>query len=98
MAVKQFSADAVWNVGLEAQCDVGYRTLAYSGSLGGGTLQISTQVADGGDIIPLADAKLTAAKLDGNGDVVRQMTFSSSGNIFVTLTGSTTPTAKVSVQ
>ncbi|MCJ9696921.1 hypothetical protein MOV76_35755 [Rhizobium sp. PRIMUS64] len=97
MAVRQFSGDFDWNVGLEAQCDVGYRTLAYSGSLGGGTLQLFTQVQDG-DMIPLADAKLTAAKVDGNGDVVRQMTFSSSGNIMVRLTGSTAPTAKVSVQ
>lgn len=98
MAVKTFSADAEWNVGLEAQCDVGYRTLAYSGSLGGGTLEIFTQVQDGGDLIALADAKLTTGTLDDNGQIVRQMTFSSSGNIWVKLTGSTAPTAKVSVQ
>ncbi|MBY2992504.1 hypothetical protein HF272_13800 [Rhizobium leguminosarum] len=97
MAVKQFSADYDWNVGLEAQCRAGYRTVAYSGSLGGGTLQLLTQVQDG-DLIALADAKLTAATVDDNGDVVRQMTFSSSGNVWVRLSGSTAPTAKVSVQ
>lgn len=97
MAVKQFSGNEEWNVGLEAQCDVGYRTLSYSGELGGGTLQILTQIRDG-DKVPLADAKLTVAKVDDNGDVIRQIVFRSSGNIWVRLTGSTTPTAKVMVQ
>lgn len=97
MPVKSFTADAEWNVGLEGQTDVGYRTLSYSGGLGGGTLQILSQVRDG-DKIALPDAKLTVAKVDSNGDVVRQLVFRTSGNVFVTLTGSTTPTAKVSVQ
>lgn len=97
MAVHTFSANEEWNAGLEAQCDAGYRTVAYSGSLGGGTLQIFTQVP-GGSKIALADAKLTAARLDDNGDVVRQVVFQSSGNIWIHLTGSTAPTAIVSVQ
>ncbi|MGG7535364.1 hypothetical protein [Rhizobium sp. 12,4] len=98
MAVKTFTADADWVVGLEAQCDVGYRTVAYTGSLGGGTLRIWTQVADGGGLTPVADSKLSAGTVDGNGDVVQQLTFQSSGSITVKLTGSTNPNAVVSVQ
>ncbi|KQV31205.1 hypothetical protein ASE23_06820 [Rhizobium sp. Root73] len=97
MPVKSFTADAEWNVGLQGQTDAGYRTLSYSGSLGGGTLQILSQVSDG-DKTALPDTKLTVAKVDSNGDIIRQLVFRTSGNIFVTLTGSTAPTAKVSVQ
>jgi hypothetical protein len=96
MPVRSFTGDAEWNVGIEGRSDAGYRTLAYSGSLGGGTLQLFSQI-ENGDKIPLADAKLSAAVEDDNGDVVRQMTFRTSGNLFVHLTGSTAPTAKVSV-
>jgi hypothetical protein len=97
MPTKTFSTNEKWNAGIEAQCQAGYRTLAYSGSLGGGTLRISTQI-EGGVDVPLADAKLTAATVDDNGDVVKQVVFQSSGNVFVELTGATTPTAVVSVQ
>lgn len=90
-----FSGDETWNAGIEAKCDAGYRTLVFSGSLGGGTLQISTSIEGVESTVP--DSKLSAATLDGNGDAVKQMTFQTSGNISVTLSGSTSPTATVAV-
>lgn len=84
-------------MGIDGQCEAGYRTLAYSNSLGGGMLQVFSQTQDG-DKVAVSDSKLTAATLDDNGDVIRQMTFSTSGNIWVHLTGATAPTCKVSVQ
>lgn len=97
MPVKTFTTNEEWNVGIEARSDVGYRTLSYSGTLDGGTLQISTQIAEG-DKIAIADGKLNATKLDDNGDMIRQMVFQSSGNVFVTLSdGGVAINAKVGV-
>jgi len=84
-----FTADAKLSLGLEARSEAGYRTVLYSGNLGGGTLRIST-VIDGYEAwVP--DSKLTAATVDDNGDVVKMISFSASGNILVSLTGSTAP-------
>lgn len=104
MPIKSFTADATWNTGVPGQCEAGYRCMKYSGSLGGGTLSIHSMSQDldpdtGASIeTPLADAELTAATVDGNGDAVRQVTFQTSGTIVVKLTGATAPTAKVMVE
>ena len=99
MAIKTFTADGVWNTGVPGRSEAGYRCLKYSGTLGGGTLSVhslSDEVDSGtGATVetPLADAKLSAATVDDNGDVVRQMTFQTTGSIVVKLTGSTAPSA-----
>jgi hypothetical protein len=98
MAVRTFLADATQNFGIDAKCDIGYRVMAYSGSLGGGTLQIKTKAGDASALVPLADAKLSAATLDDNGDAVQQVVFISSGQVHVTLSGATAPTVEVSVE
>jgi len=96
MAVHEFSADEEWNAGIEARSSGGYRTLAYDGDLGGGTLQVLTQM-EGGAKVPVANGKLAAATVDANGDVAQQLVFQSSGNVWVHLTGATAPTAVVTV-
>jgi hypothetical protein len=95
MPVHTFSADEEWNAGIEARSDAGYRTLVYSGSLGSGTLSLKTNLEGVTSAVP--DSKLSAATLDGNGDAIKQMTFQSSGNVIVVLSGSTNPTATVAV-
>ena len=47
---------------------------------------------------PLADAKLSAATVDDNGDAVMQVTFRTTGTIIVKLTGATAPSVKVIVE
>lgn len=96
MPVHRFTTNEEWNAGIEARSDAGYRTLAYDGDLDGGTLQILTQVQEGPKV-PVSDAKLSAAKLDDNGDVIRQVTFRSSGNVIIVLAGATAPDVTVSV-
>lgn len=100
MPTKTFTANTTVpeNMAIEAKSDAGYRVLSYSGSLGGGTLQLLTQCADGADQVPVPDGKLTAANVDGNGDPIRQVVFVSAGNVYVSLTGATAPNCKVSVQ
>lgn len=104
MALRQFTDNATWITGLAGQCEAGYRTLKYSGSLGGGTLSIHSLTAEvpaiGQDPIetPLADAKLTATTVDDNGDAVKQVVFQTSGMIVVKLTGATSPDAWVAVE
>ena len=98
MPTKTFSASGTVNMGIEAKSDAGYRVLSYSGFLGGGTLRVLTQCADGADQVPVPDAKLSAANVDGNGDAIQQLVFVSAGNVYVSLTNATAPTCKVSVQ
>ncbi len=98
MPTKTFTQNKTENMGIEAKSDAGYRVLSYSGSLGGGTLQLLTQCADGADQVPVPDGKLSAANVDGNGDAIRQVVFVSAGNVFVSLAGATAPDCKVSVQ
>ncbi|RXT29379.1 hypothetical protein B5P46_11910 [Rhizobium leguminosarum] len=96
MPQHRFQANEEWNAGIDAASDKGYRTLAYSGSLGGGTLSLATGF-DGGLKIPVSDAELDATKVDDNGDAIKQFTFQSAGNVFVTLAGATTPDVTVVV-
>ncbi|WP_377299612.1 hypothetical protein [Rhizobium sp. SGZ-381] len=98
MAVRTFTDNSTKNFGIDAKCDAGYRVLAYSGSLGGGTLQVFTKAGDASALVPLADAKLSAAKLDDNGDAIKQMVFVSAGQVHVTLSGATAPNVEVSVE
>jgi hypothetical protein len=106
MAIKKFTEDGVWNTSVPAASDKGYRTLKYSGSLGGGTLSIHTLSHDmdpdsnppAAIETPVSDAKLKPTTLDDNGDLIRQITFQSSGTVIVKLTGSAAPTAKVMVE
>lgn len=95
MAAKLLSADGTWNTGLQAECQAGYRTLVYSGSLGGGTLQVFTTID--GVTSPVPDSKLSAANVDGNGDAIKQIVFASSGNISVVLSGATAPSVTLGV-
>ncbi|MDW5313717.1 hypothetical protein [Rhizobium sp. PL01] len=99
MPTKTLTADtaAPVSLGIDASTDVGYRVLSYSGSLGGGTLRVHTQV-DGGDIVPVPNSKLVIGDVDTKGDVKQQLIFSSAGNVFISLTGATAPNCKVSVQ
>lgn len=78
-------SSGTWASGLEAQSEKGYRMLAYSGSLGGGTLRVYTTV-DGVET-PVPDSKLHATKLDDNDDVIQQLIFATAGVITVKLTG-----------
>lgn len=80
---------------IEAAAPPGKRVLAYSGDLGGGTLAVSTIIED--VEAPVADAKLSAATLDGNGDAVKQLVFESAGRVKVTLSGATAPNVTVAV-
>ncbi len=104
MGIRKFTADATWNTGVPGYSENGYRCLKYSGSLGGGTLSIhslSNEVdQETGATIetPLADAKLSAATVDDNGDAVMQVTFRTTGTIIVKLTGATAPSVKVIVE
>lgn len=97
MAIRTFTEDFSWNTGMPGRSDAGYRCLKYSGTLGGGTLSVHSLSEDIDPATafsvetPLADAELSAATLDDNGDVVRQMTFQTTGTIVVKLTGSSAP-------
>lgn len=96
MPAKNFEDNASHNFGLDAKAESGYRVLAYSGDLGGGTLQISTIIDGVTSIVP--DSKLTAATLDGNGDAIKQVVFKSAGAVVVALSGATAPNVTVAVQ
>lgn len=104
MALKTFTANDTWNTGMPGQSEAGYRCLKYSGSLGGGTLSIHSLSQDvdpetGATVeTPLADGELTGATVDDNGDVVRQVTFQTTGTVIVKLAGAAAPSAKVSVE
>lgn len=98
MPTKTLVADtaAPVSMGIDARTDVGYRVLSYSGSLGGGTLRVHTQV-EGADVVPVPNTKLAIGDVDAKGDVKQQLVFTSAGNIFISLTGATAPNCKVSV-
>lgn len=104
MAIRKFTADAVWNTGIPGQSDAGYRCLKYSGDLAGGTLSIHSlsqevdQETGAAIETPLADAKLSAVTVDDNGDTVKQVIFSTTGTIVVKLAGATAPSVKVIVE
>lgn len=95
MANKNFTSDVTQNMGIEAKCEAGYRTLSYSGNLGGGTLRIST-VSDGvTSFVP--DSKLSGTTVDLNGDAIKQVNFVSTGQVYVGLTGSSGANCDVAV-
>ncbi|ATN34727.1 hypothetical protein ACO34A_13045 [Rhizobium sp. ACO-34A] len=104
MAIRKFTDNADWNTGMPGRSESGYRCLKYSGSLGGGTLSVHSLSEDvdqetGLTIeTPLADAELSAATVDDNGDAVKQMTFQTTGTIVVKLAGATAPSVKVIVE
>lgn len=79
MKTHNFVADDVWESGEGAADGAGYCTLHYSGDLGGGTLSVFTKMSDDVGAVPVADAKLDATTVDGNGDVVKQLVFQSAG-------------------
>ena len=93
--VQTFTEDATKEFGLSASDGGAWRALAYTGSLGGGTLRVYTDI--GGVITAVPDSKLTAATVDGNGDTVRQFIFYSVGTISVELFGSTAPECTVAI-
>lgn len=84
------------STGLQGQSQAGYRTFAYFGSLGGGTIRLYSKIA-GGDLVPIPDSKLNTQKIDSNGDVIQQFIFVTSGTIYYELTGATSPNVKVYV-
>ncbi len=97
MAQNHFTANGTWTVGVDAAADRGYRTVAYNGNLGGGTLAVSTNFgADVGDV-PVPNAKMAAGKNDGNGDAIKQLVIQSAGNLKITLSGATNPDCWVAV-
>lgn len=94
MATKTMTADETWATGVQANRE--YNMLSYEGSLGGGTLRVYSDNA--GVYSPLADSKLSAATVDGNGDAIQQMIFQTVGTITVVLSGAAGPNVEVSVQ
>jgi len=93
MAEHTFTDNGEWVIPYAAQEGASYRTLAYQGDLGGGTLSVETTI----DTVtaPVPDGKLTAATLDANGDVVKSFPFRCSGRVTVKLSGATAPNVKV---
>lgn len=104
MPIRTFTADEVWNTGVPGYCTTGFRCLKYAGDLGGGTLSVHSLSLEldpetGAAIeTPVADAKLTAATVDDNGDAVQQVTFETTGTIVVKLDGAAAPDVKVIVE
>ncbi|MVA23228.1 hypothetical protein V6582_18020 [Agrobacterium vitis] len=104
MPIKRLQANAAWNTGVSGRIDAGYRMLKYSGSLGGGTLSVSSKSLDLSPVdgvtieTPVPNAKLTVSKVDGNNDVVKQLVLQTSGEIVVTLAGATNPDVLVIVE
>ena len=92
---KTMTADGEWNTGYSGKTDPGYYTLAYSGSLGGGTLRIYSTIDE--IKTPVPNSKLSAATVDDAGDVVQQVIFSTSGTISVALSGATAPNVTIVV-
>lgn len=96
MKTVTFTDNGEVNMGFDARTEVGYRILSYSGALGGGTLRVKTLV-EGGDPVPIANAKLNATMNDTNGDLRQQLIFQSAGTVYVELSGAVAPNCKVSV-
>lgn len=90
-----FTNNGEWVPDFPAINRTDYRTLAYEGSLGGGTLRLYTQL---GDVdVPVPDSKLSAATLDTQGEVVQSFPFRVSGQIKIVLSGATGPNVRVAV-
>lgn len=104
MTVHRFTVNEVWNAGIPARIDAGYRMLSYTGSLGGGTLSIATIAADKSPVdgsaiqTPIANGTLKITNTDTDGNVIKQLTFQSCGTIVVTLAGATAPDCLVVIE
>lgn len=100
MAKQVFTTNTEWAPGLEAKNDAGYYAMSYvsngGAGLGGGTLRVWTDID--GVKVPVPNSKLTAAKLDDNGDAIQTIIFSAAGAISVALTGATTPNITVALR
>lgn len=96
MPAVTFTANDEKSLGIDAKSDSGYRTMVYSGDLGGGTLELFTKIE--GVKTPVPNGRLTAAMTDDNDQAIQQVAFSSSGNVWVHLTGATGPNVTVVVQ
>ncbi len=97
MPQHRFQTNEEYNFGIDGWTEAGFRMLAYSGNLGGGTLKLKSRF-DGGIVVPVSDGELNATMTDDNGDVIQQVTFQTTGTIVVELTGATTPDVTVVVQ
>lgn len=95
MAEHTFTANGEWEPDFPAANRTDFRTLAYEGSLGGGTLQLFTLIGSVDVAVP--DSKLTAATVDSQGTVVQSYPFRSAGKIRVVLSGATAPNVTVVV-
>lgn len=95
MAETVFTDNGEWTPDIPSANRTDYRTLAYSGSLGGGTLSLVAIV--GSVEAPVPDSRLSAATTDTQGQVVKSFPFRSAGRIKVVLTGATSPNATVAV-
>lgn len=85
----RFTTNDIWTPDFPAANRTDFRTLAYEGDLGGGTLRLYTLI---GDVdVPVPDSKLSAATLDSQGEVVKSFPFRSAGQIKVELSGATAP-------
>lgn len=96
MALLHFTVDGEQPVGIEAKTEIGYVALLYTGDLGGGTLRVYTTIE--GHKAPIPNSKLSAATLDGNGDAIQIMMFSTAGTLSVALTGATAPDVYVGIK
>lgn len=95
MPAVTFEDNAEKSLGIDARSDAGYRTLAYDGDLGGGTLAVFTAID--GVKTPVSGAVLSAATVDEDEAVIVQLNFQSSGTVWVHLTGATDPDVTVAV-
>jgi hypothetical protein len=92
MPLKTLLDNTLTNMEIDAESSAGFRTLTYDishsgGSLGGGTLCVFTEPHPDMNPVRVPDAKLSAAKLDDNGDVVQQLTFQGAGTVWVQIAG-----------
>lgn len=93
-----FTDNETWDTGIRMEIADGDKVLTYVGDLDGGTLQIFSRTSRNSTPIPLADAKLSEASLDKNGDAIQQVIFRTNGLLSVVLTGSTAPDVEVTIQ
>lgn len=88
MAVR-IQANGDYNLGVDAKTEQGYMCAIYNGSLGGGTLEFFTTIDTYRTAIP--NSKLTALKVDDNGQAIKMISFSAAGALSCTLSGATAP-------
>lgn len=84
------------NLGIDGGAERGFRTLVYTGSLGGGTVRLMTEIEGVRAYIP--NSKLTATTTDDDGNVVQSISFSANGTLYLELLGATAPSFDVAVK